>query len=173
MDISLKYASGSEEKILIRKIQDMINRSEKTYTILYTHFLTPAEQQLLQKVDEFKGKVSFDGGYDEAERRMGRICTDEYQTDDGIPCRLLSSVPTASSAEISHRDVLGSLMGLGIKREMIGDIIVDSGKALFFCDMSVADYVEMNLEKVGRYKVKVSAADLDEVPKPRTELPRR
>ena len=170
MDISLKYASGSEDKILIRKIQDMIKRSEKTYTVLYTHFLTPAEQQLLQKVDEFKGKISFDGGYEEAERRMSRICTDEYQADEGLPCKLLSVNPTAALSEISHRDVLGSLMGLGIKRELIGDIIADSGKALFFCDLSVADYVEMNLEKIGRYKVKVSAANLDEVPQLRTEL---
>ena len=89
---------------------------------MYSAFLTPAEQSLIMRVDEFFGCISFDGGTEEAERRLCRIRTDEYQPDDGAPIALLSVAVTDTSAEISHRDVLGSLMGLGIRRDMIGDI---------------------------------------------------
>lgn len=168
MDFTAKYTDNTDEKILLRKIDDLLKRSEKTYTVLYSHFLTPAEQILISEVDEFFGAVTFDGGYEDAERRICRVQTAEYEQDNGIPFLLYKARITAAQPEFSHRDVLGSLMGLGIKREMIGDIIVNGNDALFLCDKSVASYIEINLEKIGRYKVEISAAALEEIPAPKT-----
>lgn len=169
MDFSKKYTNRDEEKILLKKINDLISRSEKTYSVLYSHFLTPAELTLLSKIDEFYGIISFEGGYPEAERRMCKVKHDEYAYDEGLPAVLYSIEISDSRAEISHRDVLGSLMGLGIKREMIGDILVNGNKAQFFCHKSVCDYVEMNLQKIGRYRVRVKKGELSDIPKPKTE----
>ena len=141
MDVTDKYASGSEDKLLLRRINDLKNKSEREYCVMYSAFLTPAEQSLIMRVDEFFGCISFDGGTEEAERRLCRIRTDEYQPDDGAPIALLSVAVTDTSAEISHRDVLGSLMGLGIRRDMIGDIFAAGNTALFFCHQSVSEYV--------------------------------
>ena len=150
-----------------RKTADIISRSERTYSVLYSHFLTPAEQLLLGRVDEFMGKISFEGGYEEAERRMCRVRTDEYQPDEGAPMELLGISATAPDAEINHRDVLGSLMGLGIKREMIGDIIITEKGALVFCDSTVPSYIEMNLERIGRYRVSIKPSELSDIPEPK------
>ena len=169
MDFIKKYANNDEEKILLKKTDDLIHRSEKTYSVLYSHFLTPAEQTLLSRVEEFYGIISFDGGYPDAERRMCRVKHDEYACDEGLPAVLYSVEITDSDAEISHRDVLGSLMGLGIKREAVGDIFANGNKAQFFCHKSVCDYVEMNLQKIGRYRIKIKRGELSDIPEPKTE----
>ncbi len=169
MDFTSKYTDNNDEKILLRRIDDLIRRSEKTFTVLYSRFLTPAEQALIAGVSEFAGSVSFDGGYEDAERRMCRVCTDEYQSDEGAPYELWDAGLTAAGGEISHRDVLGSLMGLGIKREMIGDILVRQGGAMFFCDSSVSSYLEFNLEKIGRYRITLRRAELSDIPEPKLQ----
>ena len=152
-DFTSKYTDRDEEKILLRKISDLIKKSEKTYSVTYSHFPSPAEQTLISGVEEFSGYISFDGGYEDAERRICCISDNEYCSDDGLPVKIYSV--TAVGAEFSHRDILGSLMGLGIKREMIGDIIVNGNKAQFFCHNSVSEFVEFNLRKIGRYNVTI------------------
>ena len=169
MDFTNKYTNNDEEKILLRKIDDLMRRSRKTYSALYSHFLTPAEQALVMKADEFYGAVSLCGGYDEAERRLCRVQTEEYAEDSGAPIRLYHIKATAADAEFSHRDILGSLMGLGIKREMVGDIITDGSSAQFFCHSSVSEFIELNLQKVGRYRIKISVGTLNEPPVLQTE----
>lgn len=166
-DFTLKYTSIDEEKILLRKINDIITKSEKTYSAVYSHFLTPAEQTLISSVEEFKGYIDFDGGCENAERRLCRAMENEYCNDDGVPIKLYSVI--APSADFSHRDILGSLMGLGIKREMVGDIITNDGKAQFFCHNSVSEYIELNLKKVGQYNVEIRQSELSEIPEIKTK----
>lgn len=166
MDFTEKYTSDSEERLLLRRINDLIKRSQREYRVLYSAFLTPAEQSLVMRVDEFLGSVGFEGGYEEAERRVCRVCTAEYQPDDGAPLTLFCAVPGTADADISHRDVLGSLMGLGIRRDMVGDIIVSDKGALFFCHESIAGYISTNLEKIGRYSVRLQAGSIDSIPEP-------
>ena len=54
---------------------------------------------------------------------------------------------------LSHRDYLGAIMGLGLKREMVGDIKVTDNGADVFCLKSSADYICDNLKKSGRGSV--------------------
>lgn len=168
MDFTDKYTNNSDERIMLRRIADMLRKSEKTYTVLYTGFLTPAQQTLISSADEFYGKISFYGGYDDAERRICRVCADEYASDEGLPAVLFRLTVSSPGAEISHRDILGSLMGAGIKREMIGDIMAHGNEAMFFVCDSVADYIEMNLNKVGRYSAVIEKADAEQLPPPQT-----
>ena len=162
-DFTLKYAENDDEKILLRKVNDLIKKSEKMCAVVYSHFLTPAEQTLVSGVDEFFGYISFDGGYENAERRICRISTNEYNIDDGLPIELYSVTATANDADFSHRDILGSLMGLGIKREMVGDIIADGRNAQFFCHNSVSEFIALNLKKVARYNLTVKKDTLSAI----------
>ena len=154
---------SNDEKILLRKTKDLVSKSEKTFSVVYSHFLTPAQQMFLLNYDEFAGVLSFEGGYEDAERSICRICTNEYNSDDGLPIILYSVRATDKNAVLSHRDVLGALMGLGIKREMIGDIMTNQNKAQFFCHDSVSGFVEMNLTKIGRYSVEINKSDFSEI----------
>lgn len=62
--------------------------------------------------------------------------------------------------KLTHRDYLGSLMGLGIKREMTGDIIVRDGGADIIIMKEIADFLLMNYEKAGRANLKLEIADI-------------
>ena len=57
--------------------------------------------------------------------------------------------------EISHRSILGSLMGLGIKREFIGDIVINDEGAYFACCLEIKDYIKDNLKFVGKAPVEL------------------
>lgn len=166
-DFTAKYTDNSDEKILLRKISDLIKKSDKTFSVEYSHFLTPAEQTLISGVDEFFGYCSFDGGYEDAERRLCRISGSEYCTDDGLPLKIFTV--KASAADFSHRDILGSLMGLGIKREMVGDIITNGDTAQLLCHTAIADFVEFNLKKIGRYNITIKEDSLALVNEKKTE----
>lgn len=165
-DFTAKYTDNDEEKILLRKIYDCLQKSEKTYTAVYSHFLTPAEQTLIGAVDEFRGVIQFMGGYEDAERRLCRVAENEYCQDDGVPIKLYKVY--APQADFSHRDILGSLMGLGIKREMVGDIQADGETAYFFCHQSAATFIEMNLRKIGKNRITLNESNSAVMAEPKT-----
>lgn len=54
------------------------------------------------------------------------------------------------AAAMSHRDILGSLMGLGLRRETLGDIIVGEKDGTVVCLKKVADFIVENLTSVGK-----------------------
>ena len=71
--------------------------------------------------------------------------------------------------ELGHRDYLGALMNLGIKREILGDILIKGKKAYLFCEEEIADYIITNLDKVRHTSVRVSRISQD-VPDLQKEL---
>jgi RNA-binding protein YlmH len=63
---------------------------------------------------------------------------------------------TKFSRELTHRDYLGSVLGLGINREKTGDILIDEKGAYMLMDSDVATFVVASLERVGHTAVKTS-----------------
>ena len=74
------------------------------------------------------------------------------------------------SSALSHRDFLGSILGLGIERVKIGDILVYDGEAYCFADSSISSYIAANLEKAGRTKVSAKITDLNLVKLPEKRI---
>jgi RNA-binding protein YlmH len=81
---------------------------------------------------------------------------------------VLEIVPNAR-IDLSHRDYLGSLMGLGIKREVTGDIIVTEDKCSIIVLNEIAGYIAGNLIKVGNAGVSLKLLDIMDlsVPEPK------
>lgn len=75
---------------------------------------------------------------------------------------LAVSFPAKSSsfAPVTHRDILGSLMGLGVKRATIGDIVVDDGIAHVFVTEDMAPYLMASWRSVGRLGVQPTRSEL-------------
>lgn len=67
---------------------------------------------------------------------------------------------------VSHRDYLGSLLGLGIKREKIGDLLVHENKCQIVIDSEVCDYILYNFTKVGNNNIEVSKIPRELIEKP-------
>ena len=164
-----------EEKLLVRKAQDKLSASEKRYSVTSTGFLNEKEQALLkeQMIASDNVNIELNGGYEDAERRA-MVFIPEYCSIDDEPqfCALRASY--YKDYELTHRDFLGSVLGLGISRDMIGDILVD--KELHTADMivktEIKEFILSELKNAGRATLTLKEISLDELhfPKRETEI---
>ena len=93
------------------------------------------------------------GGYSQAERRVIAFGIDD-ETDAELPFKaVVFNYP--EDRHLSHRDFLGSLMALGIKRELVGDILVGNGRTAVFI-MNTAIPLVKEMTKVGSCGVKIT-----------------
>ncbi len=144
-----------EEKLIISRADDAVYAADKNYQVKHIGFLTPYERGLIMKnvYPSMDISVSFDGGCPDAERTMF-ICCPEYMEYDIDEIISVICIRGRDLSALTHRDYLGSLMGLGITRENIGDIIVDDEGAFLFVKKDIADYIMQNLDKIGRNGIK-------------------
>lgn len=99
----------------------------------------------------------FFGGYPEAQRSFLYLCEDVAEADDIVALK----VTPKGQSQLTHRDFLGSLMGLGITRECVGDILLKDSFAVVFVRQEISDYVLQNLSTVGRASVSVKLFEGD------------
>ena len=112
------------------------------------------------------------GGYADAERKRIYVLPDfiedaesidsiyDFGFSSEIECLKISG---SGFETLSHRAVMGSLLGLGVERDVIGDIIMlNENSAVFFCDARLTSFFEENLERVGRDKIKICRIEFNE-----------
>ena len=144
-----------EEVLLIKRFKELENRSYNRGVFEYSDFLNMYEQDLL--FGNIKTSFSLFGGYEEAERQIAVFGSEEdlgYAPTPPIVCVSVSPLMQKFADDLTHRDFLGSVLGLGIKRETIGDIIIKNNTGYIFCLCSVADFIIENLKKVRHTSVK-------------------
>lgn len=139
-----------------KRFNELYRRAyEKNYPC-FTDFLNLDEQSTLARLH--LPCVKF-GGYENAERVIAAFGEAE---EDDFPITILKIAPQNKkfADALTHRDFLGGLMSLGIKRELIGDIIADGSTAYVFCINHIADYICDSLVKIRRTSVTVCKADV-------------
>lgn len=168
-----------DSKIIVKKIEEKYDRFLSNYAIDSSDFLALEEQSLLLGfVREHKNEgVYFYGGYEEAERRFVLFLPDysgvrnqadiekyfsEHLEDCPI-CILEVTVPPQEKVLLGHRDYLGALMGEGIKREKIGDIIVNPTGAQLIVKKELAEYLKENYRQIGRATVNTEIKDITDL----------
>lgn len=146
---------------------DLAIRSYNNNRYCFTDFLSLAEySDLLNERNSFNG-VKFEsfGGYLDAERVMVRFGSEEelgYTEEFPIVCIRISFANKKFAKVCTHRDYLGSLMGLGLERKCFGDIICDDEGAYVFVHEKNSEYVLDNLTSVGRNTI--ICKKIDELP---------
>lgn len=156
---------------LIKRADDLASRAEKTGSVTHTAFLTPAEQYQLRAFrPRADCRVVFSGGVDGAERQCAFFLPDWMDDADFDPAETIRCIRiTAHFGEPGHRDYLGALLGMGVGREWIGDILIDGSLAHVLCLQSVEAHL-LGIEKVGRCGVKTAAVALPDVPVPERKV---
>lgn len=168
-----------KDNLIISKISDKIEQARSGDYTTTTGFLDSHEQALARSLVSSAGDLELRlyGGYEDAERRV-LFCIprglSEYVDYEEVFAILRVEV-LSSSRELTHRDYLGSLMGLGIERALIGDILVTNGpgqSADIVILRDIADYLLHEYMQVGRADVRCHIAPLAEIrmPQYRTEL---
>lgn len=159
---------------LISHILDLKEKAATESVITSSGFLSLEEQSLIIRAEKINNKyvdTVYFGGYEDAERKIAVFVPSFYAVEyDGLADFLDESeaspltvlrVKKDKFSVLSHRDYLGALMGLGIKRDVIGDIIIDGDGALIICLRSIAGYIAENLRQAGRGQLTVTEAGFD------------
>lgn len=148
------------DEFLPNRLKELAERSFNGNRYTYTNFLTEAEVSEFFKIkkDLDYAKPMLFGGNDYCERKLIRFGDPEaFGYEEPLPIAALKISPLMDkfSDDLTHRDFLGALMNLGIEREMLGDIFVDSNKAILYCVESMAEYITENLTRVKHTSVMV------------------
>lgn len=158
-----KTARSEEERLLLSRVWDKREQCRLRSIPAATAFLSPQEQaaatRLLNALGQREG-YAFWGGYDGAERQRLLFLPDWMNGPDDSTIAALRAV-CRSGATLTHRDFLGSLMALGLTREKIGDILVESGGCQVLVDPSSLDFLVQNWDSAGREKLTVSPLPLE------------
>lgn len=146
-------------KLKMFKIVDLCNSVLKNHEIKHSDFLNPFEMKNAISIvnSEPDLKYRMDGGYESFERGVLTIYPYYLYPDDiDESTDILQIDGNFKFSSVSHRDYLGSILGLGIKREKIGDILVNDDFCQIIVDKEISDFIILNLSKVSRNRVDIS-----------------
>lgn len=155
-----------EELLLKKRIAELKKRAEFTDTAEFTDFLTLSEAETARSVLNGTNHL-FYGGFDGAERQMLCIAPDTVElTPELFPLCGMRITPKSPrfAEELTHRDVLGSVLGLGLERSVIGDIYLKEKEAYLLCAERIAPFLAEQLVQVRHTGVicRVSTAEAEE-----------
>ncbi|MCR4434288.1 MAG: YlmH/Sll1252 family protein [Clostridiales bacterium] len=157
------------------KIIDKAIKSEEVHNVIFSDFLDPYQKKMVADAFSSVKEVNhtFNGGYSGAEREIVLFCPEGMSIEDfsnfKYPFKILN-IKIKARSSLTHRDFLGALMSLGIKREKIGDILVkeDTGTIVVLGDM--ADYIKCNLAQVGDASVDVEVREAENIEAPESKV---
>ncbi len=142
-----------------KRFEELNERAYERGYNTFSDFLNMEEQSMLKST--YLPCVLY-GGYPMAERVVAGF--GEGVSEEKFPIICICAMPLMQkfADELSHRDFLGALMNLGIKRELLGDIIVKDNCGYILCLEHIADYICENLERVRHTSVKCERSELPE-----------
>ncbi len=163
-----------DEKLILSKVMDKINFCETRNKIQVTDFLDLGQKQLIcnflnkQKVKNYK----FYGGFEEAERVLAVFYPEKLEDlmqninfNEYIKV-IRITLPNENKGKYTHKNYLGALMKLGLKREKIGDIVVDEDGADIIIKEDILKFLITNLSQLTRFqKSKIEEIKLKELRK--------
>lgn len=153
-----KQFGGNSDKLV--QLLDKASRVKRTWEEEFTDFLSPDEQSVLREICRDQGvEVSFCGGKGNYERAMAVLSPDLYTGEFPISC--IRVFGNFKFEKLDHRDYLGSLLALGVKREKLGDINVFEDGAELFAHNDIAEYLCFNLKKIRHTGIKTENISLE------------
>ncbi len=173
-----------DEELLARRASELAERAK--YSIVLSDFLSPREQLLFAANSDGRN-AGFWGGAFGCDRRIAVLIPEWLENDVFSPVFSRESEEFAHSlilssdddeiknfvipleirgsgyVKLTHRDYLGALLALGIKRNLIGDIeTTNDSCATVFVQTRCAEFISANLTSVGRDTVRINNADIDD-----------
>ncbi len=151
----LDFNMNKEEQFLLKHLSDLDQKAYIRNYCLTSDFLTLNEQELLlQHRDEFQCNLILDGGYENAERQLVIFQPDALSLcEDAYSYLSVQPLHKKYSECLTHRDVLGSLMNLGIERNILGDILVQNDEIILICMSHMVSFLQDEFHKIKHTEV--------------------
>lgn len=151
-------------KDIENRIREQANRAYNEGRYVFTDFMGIAELAVYYRI---KNELSFVdskvfGGTETSERGIIRFGSEELcGYDEEFPIVLLSIEPVQKkfADRLTHRDFLGSVIGLGLERDKLGDIFIQESTGYIFVMDSIAEYIENTLTYVKHTKIRVKRCE--------------
>ncbi len=158
---------GVENREAIARVVDQADQALKTWDVVLTDFLSPPEVADIQQTFSRLAEVQLVawGGYPQAERQRLAIARAEIPLETAqVAVVALEIAGNFLFDQATHRDFLGALLGTGIVREKVGDLIVlgeRGAQAIVLPEL--AEFLELHLSQVRSVPVKTRRVDLAEL----------
>ena len=161
----IRYYKGTEGEAVAVKLVDFAAQTLKNRKCKLTGFLSPFEQEMAGVIANSLGSLNVDfyGGFRGAERQRAAFCHEEFKGTPNFEIAVVKAEWNGEFARLGHRDVLGSILNLGVAREHIGDVIATKDCARILVDQKMCDYFTANLTHIGGTSVKTSVDELENI----------
>ncbi len=143
-----------DDKLLVRHILDLCEQCERSFSPRFSAFMDERSLGICEAaLRSAKEPCITDGGYSDAVRRVIALLPDGM--DEYTPPFTAVVFNYRRQDAPTHRDFLGSLMSLEIKRELIGDILVGETRTVVFISNRALPLIK-DITKIGRVGVRIS-----------------
>lgn len=154
------------DSLLTKRLSELSGRAAARGIWTYSEFLTLPQQDDFLRLSIRDVPVSLYGGYPTAERKIAVFGSEDlcgWYEEPPICCVLLKPILQKFADSLTHRDFLGALMSLGIRREVLGDIVVHENRGYLFCLDSISEYIVRELKSVRHTSVTCALSSLPEI----------
>ena len=152
-----------QKDFFLSKLEDAAQLAQQKGLCVYLDFYEPSVQMLTEReIARYPGsECAFFGGQEFCERKLLAVFPageEPSPTEYPIACLQVRG----ADGSLTHQDVLGALLGLGIERDKTGDIHIRDGLIQFFVTEGLGDFVAENLTKISRWDVEAKLLPLEE-----------
>ena len=120
----------NEQELCRKRLLDLSRQADRKGIVLFSDFLNLNEQNIFHSLQkELYTTAELSGGYEQAERQMVAFHPDAL------------AFTWEYAEKLTHRDVLGALMHLGLDRSKIGDIVLLENDIYIFCSETISDFI--------------------------------
>jgi len=163
-----------DEKSFVDRAWEWVSRAAERHEMRRTDFLDPRQAHILYTLANRHpdAAIRLDGGTPDAERKRALIAPDYRNLDDesmGIAVLAIASSDRRIQ-DLDHGDYLGALLGLGIKREKIGDLHVRADGCHALIAEEIGEFLVGHLRQVHRLTVDASLLPLRDLQAVQSEL---
>lgn len=179
MAINLTSLLSDDEQRLLKRVDELYSRADdgiigfSSFLNMRERFIIENQRHAILKGDDTSPLSFFWGGYPDAERAVLCVLPSYFRyslSEDDAPSAVFRDelsdvitplqIKTSGYVKLAHRDFLGALVGLGIDRAAMGDILPNNDGAIVFANPSIATLIKNELTYIGRDKVKVTDVTL-------------
>lgn len=165
-NLLIEHIKDADQHLNMRKVIDKLEKVINNHSVEYTDFLDPYQRKLCYSfLNRFK-EISYfeEGGLEKAERKSIIIFpTYLDKTHIEVPIKALRIDGSFKFRELNHRDYLGALLSLGIKREKIGDILIHKEFGNIVVLKEIADYIKYNLKMINKEPINITDVNIFEL----------
>lgn len=172
---SISNSPFAEESLLKARVEDAVRLCKRRSAPQFIGFLDAHQQAVATGMLRCADGIvwSFYGGHPEGERTLLGVSPDFMPIEESWFPLTPMAFRYRNGRSLTHRDVLGSLLSAGIRREMLGDILCADGLAVVFVKDEIVAFLQEEIVKIGGEGVHSEVPYSGELPAMHTFVERR